>query len=429
MYRQGLGDFFLLSLPRPGQLDFQILIDCGVIVGTPNAASVMQGLVKQLAKDVNQHLDIVVVTHRHADHVSGFLQAGDTFKAMTVGEVWVSWVENPDDSVGQQLLQGHEAAETALRATVDRMRATGLGAAADEVGSLLDFRGEATAAGKGSTTLQAVQAAKQLSKGQLRFCRPDDPPQRIAGVGANFYVFGPPRDLKLLAQMDPSKSDPETYGMTAIRALVRDLGPAVQGNSDDAPFDANWTIPLRQDPALPIFFGARYFDADSDWRRIDGSWLEGSTALALAFDQAVNNTSLVLAVELDGGDVLLFAADAQVGNWLSWQSLSWTVSGRGTVTTADLLKHVIFYKVGHHASHNATLAQQGLELMERLQYAMISVNEQMAHAKHWGQMPFPVLLDALSKRTLNRSVRADQDLPPAAQSQVAKGDGYYELTL
>lgn len=44
--------------------------------------------------------------------------------------------------------------------------------------------------------------------------------------------------------------------------------------------------------------------------------------MALMLDSATNNTSLVLGIELDPGEVLIFAADAQVGNWLSWQDLS-----------------------------------------------------------------------------------------------------------
>src|SRR6266699_2202355 len=72
--------------------------------------------------------------------------------------------------------------------------------------------------------------------------------------------------------------------------------------------------------------------------------------LPRALDSMTNNTSLVLAIELADGDVLLFAADAQVGNWLSWQDLKWTV-GTSPVTGPDLLKRTIFYKVGHHGSH------------------------------------------------------------------------------
>jgi hypothetical protein len=58
----------------------------------------------------------------------------------------------------------------------------------------------------------------------------------------------------------------------------------------------------------------------------------------------------VLAFELGkGGKVLLFAADAQRGNWISWKD------GDQTITATDLLDRTVVYKVGHHGSHNATL--------------------------------------------------------------------------
>jgi hypothetical protein len=34
------------------------------------------------------------------------------------------------------------------------------------------------------------------------------------------------------------------------------------------------------------------------------------------------------------------------------------------VKAEDLLERTVLYKVGHHASHNATLRQKGLELMK-----------------------------------------------------------------
>jgi hypothetical protein len=54
----------------------------------------------------------------------------------------------------------------------------------------------------------------------------------------------------------------------------------------------------------------------------------------------------VLAFELPDGDLFLFAADAQVSNWLSWQELSWTVDGK-VVTGPGFLRRTVFYKVGH----------------------------------------------------------------------------------
>jgi hypothetical protein len=47
-----------------------------------------------------------------------------------------------------------------------------------------------------------------------------------------------------------------------------------------------------------------------------------------------------------------------------------------TVTGPDLLRDAIFYKVGHHGSHNATLQAQGLEQMQRLRVAMIPVDHE-----------------------------------------------------
>ena len=53
--------------------------------------------------------------------------------------------------------------------------------------------------------------------------------------------------------------------------------------------------------------------------------------LALQLDSVTNNTSLVLAIErIADGKVLLFPADAQEGNWLSWhdEKMKWKVTER-----------------------------------------------------------------------------------------------------
>jgi beta-lactamase superfamily II metal-dependent hydrolase len=72
-------------------------------------------------------------------------------------------------------------------------------------------------------------------------------------------------------------------------------------------------------------------------------------------NNATNNSSLVLAFEVSkGGKVLLFAGDAQAGNWRSWSQASFD-DGRAKVAAKDLLGRTVLYKVGHHGSHNATL--------------------------------------------------------------------------
>ena len=64
----------------------------------------------------------------------------------------------------------------------------------------------------------------------------------------------------------------------------------------------------------------RYFRCEDDFDRdIDDRYNMELNRLALRMDSNTNNSSLVLAIELpkDGG-TMIFAADAQVGNWLSW---------------------------------------------------------------------------------------------------------------
>jgi hypothetical protein len=128
---------------------------------------------------------------------------------------------------------------------------------------------------------------------------------------------------------------------------------------------------------------------------------------------------------------LLFVADAQVGNWLSWQDLAWTVEGR-KVTGPDLLRRTVFYKAGHHGSHNATLREKGLELMENLKYAMIPVDHAMALKKRWGEMPLADIVGALEKKTGGRVLRIDKPVPPALAGQVQQDPQeklFYELHI
>ncbi len=97
------------------------------------------------------------------------------------------------------------------------------------------------------------------------------------------------------------------------------------------------------------------------WRNIDTAWLGAAGSLALKLDNDTNNTSLVLAFETElGGDVLLFAADAQVGNWMSCASAGLSGRGEGEIDGERPLERTVLYKVGHHASHNATLDKLGL---------------------------------------------------------------------
>ena len=159
------------------------------------------------------------------------------------------------------------------------------------------------------------------------------------------------------------------------------------------------------------------------WRRIDTDWLEAAGSLALKLDNDTNNTCLAIAIELIAtGKVLLFPGDAQVGNWLSWAELCWPKGAKpedpNVITAEHLLVRTVLYNVGHHASHNATLRERGLELMTSNELvALIPVDEDMArNKKHW-DMPFPALLKRLEQKTKGRIIRADRTVSDLKQSR------------
>ncbi|MFX0201009.1 MAG: hypothetical protein ACFFCW_33230, partial [Candidatus Hodarchaeota archaeon] len=234
-------------------------------------------------------------------------------------------------------------------------------------------------------------------------------------------VLGPPKDPKLLKKSDPSKRTSEVYQLTGNMDLgFMEALTSPDGRDSSRPFHISFETRIekaKSDSEYHEFYDQHYFSAE-DWRKIELDWLHTAEQLALKLDSDTNNTSLVLAIELiDSGRVLLFTGDAQVGNWLSWESeaCSWTVKNRHSqltkVTSKDLLARIIMYKVGHHCSHNATLREKGLELMQSDEMvAMIPVYEEQAHkqGKYGWEMPFGPLLKRLQEKTSGRILRADK---------------------
>jgi hypothetical protein len=422
MYRHGLGDCFLVTLPRQNGSNYFIMIDCGVVLGTSDANTMMTTVVADIAATTGGHVDLLAATHGHWDHISGFVQAADAFKNLTFGQVWLAWTEDPTDPLAKTLSQERSDALNGLRLSANHLRLAGDDDRAEMIGSLLEFFG----ATGGSSTNDALEAVRQ-KVATPRYCHPLDPPVELTDPAARIYVLGPPRDEVLIRTALPTSrvAGTSTYRM-ALNVFLNDVASALGNPVPDSPFGSQFRIPLPAARSMD-FFNRRYVSTDT-WRQIDGAWLEGSPQLALQLDSATNNTSLVLAIELANGDVLLFAADAQVGNWISWQDLNWTVNGH-TVTGPDLLRRTIVYKVGHHGSFNATLREKGLEMMDSLQTALIPVDHDMAMKKNWDKIPLPALLDALTTRTRGAVVRADQPAPPSLAQQLVETKLYFELTV
>lgn len=446
MYNNILGDCFLIRIPAGPNRDVKILIDCGALQGMPSATEIMNEIATDIAKTTGSQLDILVITHEHWDHLSGFYQAADIFKTFAIDELWLAWTEDDKDADAVRIRNRRQKA-LQLLLTLDKHFGPAAapegdeeeetprvqkGSQRDEVRELLAFTGQSPGAAASRMDTGAILTMlKGLAK-KVRYFTPGADPIPLPGdVPVQAYVLGPPKDTKLLLRSNPRKG--EVYLSDASDGLGVYLAAAVQLEKDATSFDADearaieLSMPFDKqhfrrlselEAKQPVSTDRTYFSDRDQWRRIDRDWLGGAEQLALKLDSDTNNTSLVLAFVF-GDDskrrALLFPGDAQVGNWESWQQYVWPSGAKrddpNTIDITKLLAATVLYKVGHHASHNATLRANGLELMIHQDLvAMIPVKEEFARkTKHWN-MPFPSLLARLLERTKGRVLRADETL-------------------
>lgn len=436
MYCQGLGDCFLLTFPRttgPRKV-FHLLIDCGVIVGQPDGPAKIRQVVSHLAKDTDGHIDVLAVTHEHWDHLSGFFDAQEQFDGIQFDQVWLSWMENPAEPMAVELQQERDAKKKKLAMAMDReqtasaikgdqfgfqqaaQQLVGLGAffgfEQGSAGKSLNLDGEEQDRGKTGAALEYVKKRTN----DLWFLEPGSEPFQMPGLdGIEFFVLGPPRDDVAIRKDQPTKKGDEVFhddarpkrrGLEMLAAL--DLPDESDPDSDKGkPFLLNYGVSL--DHALnDPFYRQMYDDGTNaphaaEWRRIDDLWMFSASEFALQLDADTNNTSLVLAIKLPSGKVLLFPGDAQVGNWESWHTREYLWDGKN-VSAEHLLEQTIVYKVGHHGSHNATLRDKGLLMMRHPELtAFLPVDENVAHEKkHWDEMPFVPMLRELKTRSTRK---------------------------
>lgn len=476
MYRTGHGDCFLLAFPgEKAAKPVYVLIDCGYKPGSPSYVNTtMAEIGASIRAATGGHVDVAVITHEHQDHVNGITEKN--FKDVTIGETWFAWTEDPADDLANRLrkvfehrLQGLAMARTRLAAAAGGGRAAAAAVKQVEwIDSLLEFElgGDATtfelgaamaaAGGGGSSNKKSMKLFKDRAKRGVRYLRPHGRVLRVPGTeDIRVFALGPPRNEDQLADLDPrgdeafqrmalATASPGNYfAAAASSAAGHGVSPfanrhrlafdRAQSDPDSGPFfngyyggdDIPSSFVYRGGP----WRGNREVHDNADWRRIDREWLYSAETLALAMNSYTNNSSLVLAFELGkGGKVLLFAADAQRGNWASWPGKDWR-DGDETVTARDLLARTVLYKVGHHGSHNATLdgpadsETPNLAWMATGEYrrefaAMITAVREWAITQEWDH-PLESIKEALLKKASGRVFQTDCDVeqmekPPAA---------------
>jgi len=432
-----------------------MLIDCGTLGATTTGVKI-KDVVDDILEECDRRLHIVVATHEHQDHLSGFRSCQKDFEGAKVDNVWLAWTENPEDPVALEIAKYKKDIGEALTAVARSPLAAHV---APQLDGLLGFYGDEVLWGAGKfaeTVHESMEFVRRGLGAKANYLKPSHATIELDEIpGFRFYVLGPPRDPAALRKTGEHGSS-ELYHLSAasnaaglaatalagLRTLLKaaalegtpaidELLKSIADGDTNERFnpDAQETDSLERERPFDASFAKKdtevweslpgYFDPNEEWRSIDHDWLNGAADFALQLDNLTNNTSLALAIERKAdGKVLLFPADAQEGNWLSWHdpNRTWRVTDPETgfreVTAADLLRRVVFYKVGHHGSHNATLKGDGLELMENESEltAFIPVDRAVAlrrNPKGQWKMPARPLYRRLLQKCQGRVVRSD----------------------
>ncbi|MFN3132461.1 hypothetical protein [Roseibium sp.] len=485
MYRQGHGDCFLLAFPRnDGGDPVYVMIDCGYKPGSQITINGRKVTADDVVRDIKAvtkgKLDVLAVTHEHQDHVNAL----GKFEDFDISTAWFAWTENPKDKDANELRRRHNDQLLGLLGARNQLRGLAGNAAKGAVARLdellmLELGGEeempkvpvqalSMGFGAGSTSdpakSQNKQAMEKIKKAarRIEYILPHDRIMEVPGVkGVRVFALGPPKKETLLKDEDPQGDASFPGHEIAAGSSLSFFAAATQSTASrsGAPFAVEYGISKdeafaadRPDiadsrenkakaKALNEFFRNHYGDgplvdegdtvaSNAEWRRIDEEWLFAAESFALKLNRGINNTSLVLAFELiDSGKVLLFAADAQNGNWNSWDDGYWIGDGKNAtddgakITAKDLLGRTVLYKVGHHGSHNATLNGErsskypnlgwmGVGTYAREFTAMIPAHRDWALEKAKWNHPLPAIKRALEDKASGRVLQMDTGLPP-----------------
>jgi hypothetical protein len=218
-------------------------------------------------------------------------------------------------------------------------------------------------------------------------------PQDLVNAGLTAQILGPPRDLSLVAQMNGKNEQYLTANDPSMSKPV-------------VPFDKTF----ETNPSLYPAAAFREYSHNEIERAVAHSQPDLLAAMARQADNTLNNQSLVVLFTFNGKH-LLFAGDAQWGNWENFLYGGKVGTSGHTELTAQsrsILGSLDFYKVGHHGSTNAT-PKDALNAMREGCVAMCSTQPNCyGKASSGTEVPRLPLLEAIEKTTDNQLARSDQ---------------------
>lgn len=394
MYNVGFGDCFLLRIPTDDG-ERRMLVDCGYHSQGKGKFSDIE-LVNQIKADLDgEPLNVVVATHRHQDHISGFGEK-ELWKGIAVEEVWLPFTADPEAANDEPALRAWQGLMEAARGLWDDQgkltaaAVSALSARDPEERQAAEFMlwnaranapgienlltGMKRGDGRASRRRFLPQARKKYP---THFTTPALP-------GVKIHVLGPPVD----PVFRKNKKVPESWAFGD--------GTSAAGDPIDSVFPAEWRVPPKRLPDKKPF-------TDSTLAKIR-LFNDDLLYAAKALEGFINGESLVLVLEIGKARILL-TGDAEVGTWMTILDNEAALAVAASAT---------FVKVGHHGSHNATPIVFIREHLAKAIPAILSTQE--GEGKFRNGIPLQDLLDAMAAR----------DMPFARSDDAAAAEGIFE---
>ena len=410
MYRVGFGDFFLVTVPG-NDGPAHILIDCGV-----HAADIgsINECIQDLKKTTMNRLALVILTHYHADHMSGFASNYDDFANFDhIGAVWITNRLADNAAASKFMLQLTSVAqELQLR----------LGARSDRDGeeakrkvfNAIGIELGATGGDGGGGNATALKLLKQGFK-----CKPPV----YYYQGGDTPKLPPELEGRITAEiLAPSPKDSGGEFAASDNKKEQYLAAAGDNGIPDADrvqsFEKAWPASAADYPENAFDEFDSGLTGRGEKRKKDGAVKMEATlakmqpdvlaAAADKLDGTLNNQSLVVLFTCKSKK-LLFVGDAQWGNWSYWLYGKAVFGADPGITTRarDILGSIDFYKVGHHGSTNATPIPAVGALNKNCAAMCSTATGAYGKPEKKTEVPRTALMDALEARTGNRLVRSD----------------------